>query len=364
MVANAELSKVLANVDEDSLEYRNIFESQLIYLGTFGLEDPVRENLKDDINNIQFGETNPDFTGESKPNQLLTVKMVSGDHVETCRKIAFDAGIINEEEYRNSGDVVMTGEQFRERIGPFQIYTDEVTGMESIEFENEKAFKRLNKKIRVIARATQIDKFILIRGIQQESGMIGMAGDSIADSVALKTANVGFCMGTGCDVAKDNSDLIIIDNDFKDIILAIRWGRAMFENSRKFIVFQFTVSFAVMTTCFISGVFLGNIPFNVLQLLWINLVMDILAAIALGTGRETNKMERVSRKFKVFEPEMWRQIIVQGSFQILIMLIFVFFGGIIFNKPYHLVTTDPRNEGKVFVDTFIFHTFFMLTMFN
>lgn len=67
--------------------------------------------------------------------------------------------------------------------------------------------------------------------------MIGMAGDSIADSVALKTANVGFCMGSGCDVAKDNSDLIIIDNDFKDIIMSIKWGRAMFENSRKFIVF-------------------------------------------------------------------------------------------------------------------------------
>ena len=93
--------------------------------------------------------------------------------------------------------------------------------------------------------------------------MIGMAGDSIADSVALKTANVGFCMGSGCDVAKDNSDLIIIDNDFRDIILAIKWGRAMFENAQKFIVFQFTVSFAVCTTCLISAATLGNIPFNI-----------------------------------------------------------------------------------------------------
>ena len=98
-------------------------------------------------------------------------------------------------------------------------------------------FKQIIKKIRVIARATPIDKFILIRGVQQESGLIGMAGDSIADSVALKTANVGFCMGSGCDVAKDNSDLIIVDNNFSSIFKSIKWGRAMFENSRKFIVF-------------------------------------------------------------------------------------------------------------------------------
>lgn len=91
-----------------------------------------------------------------------------------------------------------------------------------------------------------------------------MAGDSIADSVALKTADVGLCMGSGCDVAKDNSDLIIVDNNFESIISSIKWGRSMFENSRKFITFQFTVSFVMLTTCFISALTLGNIPFNVI----------------------------------------------------------------------------------------------------
>lgn len=130
-----------------------------------------------------------------------------------------------------------------------------------------------------------------------------MAGDSIADSVALKTADVGLCMGSGCDVAKDNSDLIIVDNDFESIISSIKWGCVMFENSRKFIVFQFTVSFAMLMTCFISALTLGNIPFNVIQMLWINLVMDILAAIALGTGREKNSSEyKINSEFKVFTP--------------------------------------------------------------
>lgn len=257
----------------------------------------------------------------------------------------------------------MTGEQLRERLGPFECYTDQDTQLESIKFENDSIFRRINKKVRVIARATPIDKFILIRGIQQQSGMIGMAGDSIADSVALKTANVGFCMGSGCDVAKDNSDLIMEDNDFASIMSSIQWGRATFINSRKFIVFQFTVSLSMLITCFISGLTLGNLPFNVLQMLWLNLVMDILAAIALGTGREESK-DRISRKFKVFKAGMYRQIMAQSAFQIIFNLMFIYFGGLMFNKPYNLVTQKPDDENKQYVDTFIFHTFFMMTMFN
>ena len=99
-------------------------------------------------------------------------------------------------------------------------------------------------------------------------------------------------------------------------------------------------------------------------MLWINLVMDILAAIALGTGCDSMKKGRISRKEKVFEPHMWRQIIIQSSYQITVNLILVYFGGMILGKEFNLVTTNPRNEGKVLTDTFVFHTFFMMTMFN
>lgn len=94
--------------------------------------------------------------------------------------------------------------------------------------------------------------------------MIGMAGDSIADAEALEAADVGLCMGSGCDVAKDKSDLIIVNNNFSAITKSIQWGKAMFENSRKFIVFQFTVSNSMLCTCFISALSLGNLPFNVI----------------------------------------------------------------------------------------------------
>ena len=127
-----------------------------------------------------------------------------------------------------------------------------------------KAFRLAHHKVRVIARANPIDKQILIRGMKINNGMIGMAGDSIADSEGLQEADVGFCMGSGCDVAKDNSDLIIINNDFSSIYKSIKWGKAMFDNSRKFIVFQFTVSVSMLITCFISALTLGNLPFNVI----------------------------------------------------------------------------------------------------
>jgi P-type E1-E2 ATPase len=90
-------------------------------------------------------------------------------------------------------------------------------------------------------------------------------------------------MGSGCDVAKDNSDLIILDNNFYSIQRSIKWGRAMFENVRKFLQFQMTINISLVTVTFISGLTLGSVPLNVIQLLWMNLIMDILAAISLGT---------------------------------------------------------------------------------
>lgn len=145
-----------------------------------------------------------------------------------------------------------------------------------------------------------------------------MCGDSIADAEALKAAHVGMCMGTGCDVAKDNSDLVILDNDFYSIQRSIKWGRAIYDNVRKFIQFQLTVNIVLVTVTFLGGATLGHTPLNVIQMIWTNLIMDILAAIALGTETYKkdvdvsihNKSNRISRKDKILLPGMWRQIFI------------------------------------------------------
>jgi P-type E1-E2 ATPase len=107
-----------------------------------------------------------------------------------------------------------------------------------IEFiEGRQKFDHLKKTVKVIARCNAEDKFIFVCGIKQKGGLVGVTGSSTKDAEALKKADVGFCMGDGCDVAKDNSDLIILDNNFRSILTSIKWGRAIFENIRKFIQF-------------------------------------------------------------------------------------------------------------------------------
>lgn len=142
-----------------------------------------------------------------------------------------------------------------------------------------------------------------------------MSGEKTSDATALKMANVGLCMGSGCTVAKENSDLVIMDNDFKSIHNAIMWGRIIFENVRKFMQFQLTINITLCFIVFLSGVSLGNSPFNVIQLLWINLIMDTLATIAIctepfeGDKKTATQSTRISRREKIMNSIMWRNII-------------------------------------------------------
>jgi P-type Ca2+ transporter type 2C len=124
-----------------------------------------------------------------------------------------------------------------------------------------------------------------------------MTGEGIADADALLAADVGFCMGSGCDVAKDSSDLIVQDNDFESIHRSMLWGQATFNNVKKFAQFQLTVNIVICVSTIICGATLGRAPFSVIQMLWANLIMDILGAIALGTEKYQKDIpfQRVSR---------------------------------------------------------------------
>lgn len=209
--------------------------------------------------------------------------MISGDHIDTCKAVALQAGIIKEDEMR-SNEIAMTGDQFREAIGPYDANIwDPINQEFKVEFTDRKRFDDVKKRLKIIARATVEDKFILISGIKQKGGLIGMTGDSIADADALRKADVGLCMGSGCDVAKDNSDLVILDNNFISIYKSVQWGRTIFENVRKFLQFQLTINIVICTITIIGGATIGHKPLNVIQMLWTNLIMDILGAIAIGT---------------------------------------------------------------------------------
>ena len=179
---------------------------------------------------IKFGSAD----GGSSSN--VNIKMVTGDHIETARYVGIQSGILSEADSREDG-TVMTGEEFMNAIGPFERIWNEESEDYDVSFDNEDLFNHVRKKVKIIARTSSEDKFVLIAGTKKRGGIVAMTGDSITDAEALRKADVGLCMGSGCEVAKDNSDLIILDNDFYSIYRSIKWGRAIFDNIRKFIQF-------------------------------------------------------------------------------------------------------------------------------
>ena len=304
--------------------------------------------------------------------------MITGDHKETARKVAVNAGIISAEEMYDES-IVITGQQFREEIGAYTKIWDPVKEEFRIEFcEGKQRFDQVKKRVKVIARCTSEDKFVFVCGIKQKGGLVGMTGDSISDAEALKKADVGFCMGSGCDVAKDNSDLVILDNDFESIHSAIKWGRTIFDNVRKFLQFQLTINIVICFITILGGCTVGVPPLNVIQMLWINLMMDILGAIAIGTEpyKKTNHHSlslsaRISRKDNIVKLEMLRQIVCQSAYQLIVMIILMYFGGLMFfDKSFNLVLTPLRDEttqkgtDRLVLNTICFHTFFLMNWFN
>lgn len=233
---------------------------------------------------IRFGKKIGDNDDKPEKDQVQ-VRMITGDHKLTAKKVAIEAGIISEAE-ANTPEVVLTKEEFIEKLGGPDSYTRQWNAKNEeweMEFHNKEAFNRLRNKCKVVARCDTEIKFMIVAGIKKKKGMIAMTGDSITDSLALQKADVGLAMGSGCEVAKDNSDLVILDNDFVSIFRSIQWGRQIFNNVRKFLQFQMTINIVICVITVLGGCTIGQIPLNIIQLLWTNLIMDVLGAIALGT---------------------------------------------------------------------------------
>ncbi|MDP4181323.1 MAG: calcium-translocating P-type ATPase, PMCA-type [Bacillota bacterium] len=226
-------------------------ENDLILLGLVGISDPVREDVKEAVNvALSAG---------------IDVKMVTGDNIKTATAIAKEIGLLQ-------GDwAAMEGSEFR-------------TSPDS------KILQVLDK-LKVLARATPSDKERLVNLIQSSNKVVAVTGDGTNDAPALKKADVGISMGLrGTDVAKEASDIVLTDDNFGSIVKAVKWGRTLYENIQKFLQFQLTINFSALMIAILSPILkllfpdsnFQALPLTVLQLLWVNLVMDTLAALALG----------------------------------------------------------------------------------
>ena len=145
-------------------------------------------------------------------------------------------------------------------------------------------FKKIVTDLRVLARSRPLDKYALVLGLRHLENVVAVTGDGTNDAPALKKADIGFAMGiAGTEVAKEASGIILLDDNFSSIVTAMKWGRNIFDSIRKFLQFQLTVNFVALVMAFVGGAVLRESPLNPIQMLWVNLIMDTLASLALAT---------------------------------------------------------------------------------
>lgn len=221
--------------------------TNLVWIGFCAIADPIRNEVPSAIRVCSEAGIN--------------VKIVTGDNPETAKEIATQIGLIDGR--NESSSAMMTGTEFN------LLSDDQVKS-------------RLDS-LKVLARARPLDKLRLVNLLKEQNNVVAVTGDGTNDAPALNRANVGLAMGSGTAVAKEASDIILLDDSFTSIVNAVNWGRSLYQNIQRFILFQLTINVAALSIALI-GPFIGvSLPFTVTQMLWINLIMDTFAALALAT---------------------------------------------------------------------------------
>lgn len=288
ILANRAIRVLAVAVTESELGEDTLPDGEWILVGVIGIRDEVRPESITAISEVQSAG--------------VQVVMITGDRKETAVAIAKEAGLL-----KNPDDIVLTSDELQT-------------------IEDEK-LKTMIPKLRVIARALPSDKSRLVRVAQEINLVVGMTGDGVNDSPALKKADVGFAMGGGTEVAKEASDIVILDDNFSSIDKAILYGRTIFNSIRKFIVFQLTINVSAVFVSFISPLLGVEEPLSITQILWVNLVMDTLAALAFGGEpalRRFMKEKPKRRDESIVSKYMWTEIMT-GSIWVLILSLFILF---------------------------------------
>jgi calcium-translocating P-type ATPase len=288
-------------------------------VGIIGIRDEVRPESVSAIKEVQ--------------NAGVQVVMITGDRQDTAVAIAKEAGLL-----KSGSDIVIT--------------SDELAGMTDDDLK-----KRL-MDIRVIARALPSDKSRLVRIAQDLNLVVGMTGDGVNDSPALKAADVGFAMGGGTEVAKEASEIIIMDDNFSSIDKAILYGRTIFNSIRKFIIFQLTINVAAVLISFVSPLVGMQNPLSITQILWINLVMDTLAALAFGGEPALKRFMREKPKKRdenILSGYMWSAILAGSLLTFGLSMIFLLSG---VTKPFFRADAQNRYLLTGYFAFFIFTSVF------
>ena len=325
-----------ANNDFETEADREVLEDKLTALCVWGLQDPLRPTIIASVKQCRSAG--------------ITVIMCTGDNIDTATAISINAGIVTKEEALVE-HTCMTGADFREMVGPIQKTTDK-DGNEIDQVTNLNKFKQIKKNLRVMARSSPDDKYLLVTGIQQCDGVVAVTGDGSNDAPALTKADVGFSMGiTGTDIAKGACDIILLDDNFASIVVALKYGRCVYDNVRKFLQFQLTINIVALYICFVSSAILRDSPLNAVEMLWINLIMDTFGACALASeppAFDILERQPYKKNNPIITAVMWRNILGHAVFQMIMvsLLIFAGSGNLTYAYQTKCFSFDPTDSTK------------------
>ena len=330
--AEDEVSASVALSKDDSNTPQVPYEElarDLTLIAITGIEDPLRPGVREAV--------------ASCHKAGVTVKMCTGDNVLTARSIALQCGIYT------AGGIIMEGPIFRQL--------------------EKKDLQEVVPRLQVLARSSPEDKQLLVETLRELGEIVGVTGDGTNDGPALKKADVGFSMGiAGTEVAKEASDIILMDDNFASIVKAIMWGRCVNDAVRKFLQFQLSTNVTAVIITFVSAVASTEEEsvLSAVQLLWINIIMDTFAALALATDPASPALldRKPDKKTSpLFSVDMYKQIIGQSTYQTIISLVFHFAGLYILGFGHSDdAATQRRNDG--IVQTLVFNFFVFAQIFN
>ena len=354
---------------ENAEKFRNpsgveLDQSDLVFIACVGIRDSLRNGVKEAVEKCHRAGVN--------------VIMVTGDNIVTATAIAKDCGILGPEvnlENLLPGDIeqepeltdngqkreshlaqvletkpkALTGNTFFTAIGGLmcsvcqkesnlckcpkteaeaeQIAKANNTDKKPIKndtIKDKARFQDLTKNLKVMARSQPIHKYALVLGLKEMNKVVAVTGDGTNDAPALSKSDVGFSMFDGTDIAKEASDIIIIDNNFSSLVIAIIYGRNIYDNIRKFLQFQLTVNFCACLLVFICACIGNETPLTTIQMLWINLIMDSLGSLALATEPPYDELlnrEPTKKEESIINGKMWKHIVIQSLVELILLIL-------------------------------------------